>query len=127
NKQLLHDLAMAVEDSIVQQRALDGALRRFDQAERDLRTLESEGLRIQKERQVFRQRASAIIQGYRTKDIAFRAFRNEALESYKLLFDHAARASYLAARAYDYETGLLDTSTSGGAADFFNQIVNARA
>ncbi len=127
NRQLLHDLRMAVEDSITQQRALDGALRRMDQAERDLQTLQSEGLRLRTERQVFRQRAAAIIHGYRTKDFAFRAFRNEALESYKLLFDHAARATFLAARAYDYETGLLDASRSPAAAEFFNAIVKSRA
>ncbi len=127
NLQLLHDLRMAVEDSVTQQRDLDGALRRFDQAERDLLTLQSEGLRIRKEREVFRQRAAAIIHGYRTKDFAFRAFRSEALESYKLLFDNAARATFLAARAYDYETGLLDTDRSPAAAEFFNAIVKARA
>lgn len=127
NRQMLHELRQAVEDCVTQQRALDAALRRFDQAERDLQTLQAEGLRIRAERQIFRQRAAAIIHGYRTKDFAFRAFRNEALESYKLLFDHAARAAYLAARAYDYETGLLDPDRSPAAADFFNGIIQARA
>ena len=72
--------------------------------------LVAEGDRIQQEREIFRQRAAAVIQGYRTRDAAFRIFRNEKLERYKTLFDLAARYSFMAAKAYDYETGLLNTA-----------------
>lgn len=65
--------------------------------------------RVLAEREVFRRRAAAIVQGFRTNDVAFRTFRNEALEQYRSLFDLAARYSYLAAKSYDYETGLLGT------------------
>ena len=71
----------------------------------------AKGNRILSEREVFRQRAAAIIQGYRTKDLTFRVFRNEALEQYRSLYDLASRYTYLAAKAYDFETGLLGTST----------------
>ena len=37
----------------------------------------AEGDRIQGERTIFRQRAAALIQGYRTKDLTFRTVRNE--------------------------------------------------
>lgn len=82
------------------------------------------GERILHEREVFRQRAAAIIQGYRTKDLGFRIFRNEALEQYRSLFDLASRYTYLAAKSYDYETGLLGTPQGQ---TVFSKIVSARA
>eukprot|EP01035_Chromulina_nebulosa_P043927 gene43927-59503_t len=39
-----------------------------------LRNVLAEGDRIQAERETFRQRAAALIQGYRTKDLTFRSF-----------------------------------------------------
>lgn len=76
------------------------------------------------EREVFRQRAAAIVQGYRTKDLTFRVFRNEALEQYRSLFDLASRYTYLAAKSYDYETGLLGTSAGQ---QVFDRIVASRS
>ena len=73
---------------------------------------------------MFRQRAAAVIQGFRTRDAAFRIFRNEKLERYKTLFDLASRYAYLTANAYDYETGLLYTDVGKS---FVNRIVSARA
>ncbi|MBC8011161.1 MAG: hypothetical protein H7067_13815, partial [Burkholderiales bacterium] len=107
--------------------AVDRQLRIYDQAQRDVQSVSAEGLRILAEREAFRQRASALIQGQRTRDFAYRAFRNEALEKYHQLFELAARYTYLAARTYDYETGLLDASGNSAAADFFARIVRARA
>jgi hypothetical protein len=89
-----------------------------------VRNVLAEGDRIQAERETFRQRAAALIQGYRTKDFTFRAFRNEALEQYRSLFDLAARYTYLSAKSYDYETGLLG-STQGQAV--ISKIVASRA
>ncbi len=83
-------------------------------ASEHLRNVMADGDRIQAERETFRQRAASVIQGYRTKDLTFRTFRNEALEQYRSLFDLAGRYSYLAAKSYDYETGLLG-STAGQA------------
>jgi hypothetical protein len=42
--------------------------------------------------------------------MTFRTFRNEALEQYRSLFDLASRYTYMAAKSYDYETGLLGTT-----------------
>ena len=50
-----------------------------------------------------------LFNGYRTKDLTLRTFRNEALEQYQTLFDLASRYIYLAAKSYAYETGLLGT------------------
>ncbi len=107
--------------------AVDKQLRVYDQAQRDVQAASAEGLRILAEREAFRKRAAALIQGQRTRDFAYRAFRNEALEKYHQLFDLAAQYTYLAARTYDYETGLLDASGNSAAADFFAQIVRARS
>ena len=90
----------------------------------NVRNVIAKGNRILAEREVFRQRAAAIIQGYRTRDLTFRIFRNEALEQYRSLFDLASRYTYLAAKSYDYETGLLGT-TAGN--QVFSRIVQSRA
>jgi hypothetical protein len=65
-----------------------------------------------------------VVQGFRTRDAAFRIFRNEKLERYKTLFDLAARYAFMAAQAYDYETGLLGTAQGR---EFINRIVRSRA
>jgi hypothetical protein len=84
----------------------------------------AKGNRLLLEREIFRQRAAAIIQGYRTNDMTFRTFRNEALEQYRSLFDLASRYTYMAAKAYDYETGLLGTSQGK---TVFSKIVASRS
>jgi len=99
-------------------------LQELDDAQRKYRSLLAEGDRIQQERQIFRQRAAAVIQGYRTRDAAFRIFRNEKLERYKSLFDLASQYAFMAAQAYDYETGLLHTDQGK---EFINRVVRARA
>jgi hypothetical protein len=98
-------------------RALDDARRRY-------RSLQAKGERIQAEREIFRQRSAALVQGFRTRDVAFRVFRDEKLERYKTLFDLAAQYAYLAANAYDYETGLLNTERGRA---FVSRILQSRA
>jgi len=83
-----------------------------------------EGARLLEEREIFRKRASAIIQGFRTRDAAFRIFRNERLERYKSLFDLAATYTFLTAKAFDYETGLLGSSDGES---FVERIIASRA
>jgi len=84
----------------------------------------AKGDRILLEREIFRKRAATTVHGYRTNDLAFRAFRNESLEQYRTLFDLASRYTYLSAKSYDYETGLLG-STQGQAV--ISKIVSSRA
>ncbi len=107
-----------------QMMTINQRLQELDDAQRKYRSLLAEGDRIQQERQVFRQRSAAVIQGYRTRDAAFRIFRNEKLDRYKTLFDLAAEYAFMAAQAYDYETGLLHSSEGK---DFIQRIVGARA
>lgn len=99
-------------------------LQELDDAKRKYRALIAEGDRIQLERQIFRQRSAAVIQGYRTRDAAFRIFRNEKLERYKTLFDLASQYAFMSAQAYDYETGLLHSDQGR---DFIQRIIRARA
>ena len=73
---------------------------------------------------MFRQRSAAVVQGFRTRDAAFRVFRNEKLERYKALQDMASKYTFLAAQAYDYETGLLGTDEGR---KFINRIISSRA
>ncbi len=112
-------IALSTRLTTINQRlqALDDAKRKYD-------GLVAQGDRTQAERQVFRQKSAAIVQGYRTRDAAFRVFRNEKLERYKTLFNLAGEYAYLAAQAYDYETGLLNTSQGKS---FLARIINAQA
>jgi hypothetical protein len=73
----------------------------------------------------FRKNSAADIQSYRYRDMAFRIFRNDALQKYKAQFDLAARYAYLAATAYDYETNLLGSDNASGR-EFLTQIVRER-
>ena len=98
--------------------------RAVNDANEAYRALVAKGLRIQLERQSYRQHAAALVQGFRTRDAAFRIFKNEKLERYKTLFDLAAKYSFLAAQAYDYETGLLGTSQGQS---FLNRIISSQA
>lgn len=118
---VLGDQLSAYQDSLV---AINELARTYTDADRGYRAAIAKGDRLQAERESYRQRAAAVIQGFRTRDAAFRIFRNEKLERYKTLFDLASQYSYLAATAYDYETGLLDTDEGRA---FVNRIVSARA
>jgi hypothetical protein len=96
----------------------------LQQANERVSNLSAQGQSLLMERESFRQRAAAVITGYRTKDLTFRTFRNEALEQYRTLFDLASRYTYLAAKSYDYETGLLGSAQGRSV---IHRIVSARA
>ncbi len=87
----------------------------------------AEGQLLLVQRQQVRARAGQRIQMNRYQDLSFRIFRDDALRRYKDSFDLAARYVYLAAKAYDYETGLLgsDTQLTPGS-QFLEDIVKAR-
>jgi hypothetical protein len=88
----------------------------------------AKGERLVSERARDRARAAQRLQGDRYTDMAFRIFRDEALSRYGAVFELAARYCYLAAKAYDYETGLLagDVQHSPGSR-FLSQIVKSRS
>jgi hypothetical protein len=83
------------------------------------------GERLLEDRLRFRKQTAAQIQDYRYKDMTFRLFRNDALQKYRAQFDLGAKYVYLAAKAYDYETTLLDHNSMAGEA-FLTDIVRQR-
>jgi hypothetical protein len=85
----------------------------------------AEGLRVYDRLLTFRRRGAASVQEYRFQDMAFRIFRNDALQKYRAAFDLAARYVYLAASAYDYETNLLGGDSAAGR-EFLTDIVRQR-
>ena len=115
------DKIRAVQDSMT---PINLKLQELDDAQRRYQSVIADGNRIQQEREVFRQRSAAVIQGYRTRDAAFRIFRNEKLDRYKSLFDLAAQYAFMAAQAYDYETGLLGGQQGK---DFISRIIQSRS
>ncbi len=90
------------------------------------RTTYTEAQRTWTDLSTMRSKTAADLKNYRYKDMAFRIFRNDALEKYQSAFDMAARYAFLAAKAYDYETGLLNASDGTTPASvFMDQIVKA--
>jgi hypothetical protein len=131
NNQWLADLRNSVQTVAGSLATLQGnlttintRLREFDDAQRAYQAAVAAGDRILSERTVYRAHVAQVIQGYRTRDAGFRIFRNEKLERYKTLFDLSARYALLAANAYDYETGLLNTSAGQA---YLARIINSRA
>jgi len=96
----------------------------YETATQKVQNLQVVGDTIRLRRETLRQRAASVINGYRTKDLSFRTFRNEALVQYRTLFDLASRYSYLAAKSYDYETGLLGTPQGQAV---INRLVSSRS
>jgi hypothetical protein len=86
----------------------------------------AEGQRLQQSLISFRKGGAAAIQEFRYKDLAFRIFRNDALQKYRAAFDTAARYTFLAASAYDYETNLLGSNAQAGQ-NFLSGIIRERS
>jgi len=86
----------------------------------------AEGLRVMERLKTFRKQGAAGVQEYRYQDMAFRIFRNDALQKYRAAFDLAARYVYLAAAAYDYDTNLLGGDSQAGQ-EFLTDIVRQRS
>jgi hypothetical protein len=85
----------------------------------------AEAERIIDERTLERAQAADSITKERYGDMFLRLARNNALSRYSSQFDLAQKYAYLAAQAYDYETGLL-SSDPKSADQFLARIVGAR-
>ncbi|MDB4805109.1 hypothetical protein OAH16_00740 [bacterium] len=123
-REALYDLEETLVDMRTQIDNIDGEIAIWDESKRTYQATRAAGDRMLKEREIFRKRSAAVVQGYRTRDAAFRIFRNEKLERYKSMLDLASRYTFLAAKAFDYETGLLDTPKGKR---FISRIVASRA
>lgn len=88
-------------------------------------TSRAEGFRLLREREAFNKVLAAKSQTNRYQDMIMRLTRNEAMSKYQTAFSLAARYSWLAAKAYDYETS-LDPGDPAAATQIFDQIVKER-
>ncbi|MCG8537028.1 MAG: PA14 domain-containing protein [Pseudomonadales bacterium] len=88
-------------------------------------SLVAQGHRVMEERITFRRDIARITTGARYKDYVYRVFRNDALQKYRASFDLASRYTYMAAKAFDYETGLLSDDPANGT--FLDSILKQRA
>lgn len=122
--QAAYEFELLYRELISQHYAFTDLTVALQRANQQVSNLASAGQSLLVERESFRKRAAALITGYRTKDLTFRTFRNEALEQYRTLFDLSSRYSYLAAKSYDYETGLLGSPQGQ---EVINRIVASRS
>ena len=109
-KQAIYEYKQTYNDLMGQVYTFNGLSANLQIADQNVKNLLATAQSILADRESFRQRAAAVISGYRTNDLTFRTFRNESLEEYRSLYDLAGRYTYLAAKSYDYETGLLGSS-----------------
>jgi hypothetical protein len=65
-----------------------------------------EGIALLTQRENWNKRVATAVQTDRYHDMALRTSRSESIRKYRDSYNVAARYAYLAARAYDYETGL---------------------
>jgi hypothetical protein len=123
NKETLDKL----EEQYVRQAELMAKVESLNQMQQRVNKLVAQGELLQAQRGQVRARAAQRIQMDRYGDLAFRIFRDDALRRYDQTFALAARYTYLAAKAYDYETGLLlsDADTTPGQ-QFLEEITRAR-
>jgi hypothetical protein len=77
-------------------------------------TVVAEGDRIQQERAAARAKRVNHIIDLRYADMFFRQSQDETLTRYSQAFDLAQKYVYMAAQAYDYETGLLSADSKSG-------------
>ena len=106
--------------------ALQTAWARMISTQEAYNTIVAKGQRILEARELSRQQAVNNITKMKYNDMFFRLVHNEALSRYNKSFDIAQRYVFLAAKAYDYETGLLSSDPASGEA-FLEQIIGARS
>jgi hypothetical protein len=123
-REMIYELEVGYDQLVMSAATIDQTAGELALARGELDRLLHEADHILAERERFRQRVAGVVHGYRIRDVAYRGLRNESLEQYRNLFDLASQYTYLAAKAYDYETGLLGTESG---VDVFNDIVSSRA
>ena len=94
-------------------------------AEAAVETVVAEAERVIDERTLARQQATDVLTKTRYNEMFFRLARNNALSRYSAQFDLAQKYAYLAAQAYDYETGLLSSDRASGER-FMARIIGTR-
>jgi hypothetical protein len=103
---LLKELSSELKDEEIKRLAISGPLLNMHRAAGRVRTVESAALRLQNERTALNMMIASKAQRNRYSDLVTRVSRNEANRKYQSAMDNALRYTWLAARAYDYETSL---------------------
>ena len=90
--------------------------------------LEAEGDELQNERERLRIQWAADLSQKRYRNMMYQIMRDDELQRYNEAFEMAAKYTFLAAKAYDYETGLLQSDSSAASgSQFLSEIVRTRA
>jgi hypothetical protein len=105
---LLKELSSELKDEEIKRLAISGPLLNMHRAAGRVRTVESAASRLQNERKALNMMIASKAQRNRYSDLVTRVSRNEANRKYQSALDNALRYTWLAARAYDYETSLSD-------------------
>ncbi|WOO40081.1 LamG-like jellyroll fold domain-containing protein [Rubellicoccus peritrichatus] len=85
----------------------------------------AEGFRLLDEREAFNMVLASNAQRNRYSDMVYRISYNEALQKYESAFNNALNYTWLAAKAYDYETS-LDEGSPDAATTILEEIVKTR-
>ena len=101
------------------------AIQELELKRQEYTTARAEGFRLLREREAFNKVLAAKSQRNRYQYMVMRLTRNEAMAKYQSAFNLAARYTWLAAKAYDYETS-LDPGDPAAATQMFDQIVKER-
>ena len=115
----------AAEDQYDAAVAVGGKWKALQVAQKAVETVCAEAERIIDERTLQRTQAVDKLTKMRYNEMFFRINRDSALSRYSSMFDLAQKYAYLAAQAYDYETGLLSSDEASGE-KFIAEIVGAR-
>ena len=107
---------------------LESALNTANAQRMQYSQLLEKGNQLQAERQRLRVQWASELSLKRYRNMFYQILRNDELQRYNEAFESAARYTYLAAKAYDYETGLLQSDAKNAAGrEFMSQIVKSRA
>jgi len=105
--------------------AVGNAYKELAVAQKAVETVCAEAERVIDERTLKRTQAVDKLTKMRYNEMFFRVERDNALTRYSSMFDLAQKYAYLAAQAYDYETGLISSDSASGE-KFIAEIVGAR-
>jgi hypothetical protein len=120
-------LEQAIRQEVLTRIELHTLYEALQQSAGGYRSTLAAGLRQVEDRLRFRQQTAAQVQEFRYKDMAFRIFRNDALQKYRAQFDLAAMYVFLAAKAYDFETALAPGDPRGPGEAFMTSIIRSRS
>lgn len=124
-QQMLIALKSQLKDEPLKRIAVLQVLEAMRQASDAYRSKLHAGLDLMSERAEFNRNAAGVVQEHRYQDMTFRLFRNEGLDKYRGAFELAAKYTWLAAKAYEYETNLPENHP-GSAQSILEGIVSAR-